>query len=68
MSNLVYALRTLCRWDDLTALEARLLAVSDAVIAAGHASPIDPFVAVFLPLGAVAFRDIQRSHAAQRQN
>lgn len=68
MSNLVYALRTLCRWDDLANLEARLLAVSDAVIAAGHASPIDPFVAVFLPLGAVAFRDIQRSHAAQRQN
>ncbi|MFP6743819.1 MAG: tetratricopeptide repeat protein, partial [Alphaproteobacteria bacterium] len=67
LSNLVYALRTLCRWDDLAARETQLLALSDAAIAAGQVSPIDPFVAVFLPLGAKAFGDIRRSHAARRR-
>ena len=67
LSNLVYALRTLCRWDGLAELEARLLALSGDAMAAGEASPIDPFVAVFLPLEAAAFHRIQRSHAVERQ-
>ena len=64
---MVYALGTLCRWDHLAEREARLVALSNDAITAGRASPIDPFVAVFLPLGADAFGEIQRSHAAQRR-
>ena len=67
LSNLVCALKTLCRWGDLAAREARLLALSDAAIAAGQVSPIDPFVAVVRTLGAKAFGDIQRSHAARHR-
>ena len=66
--QLVYALRTLCRWDRIDELEARLLALSEQALAQGQVSPIDPFVACFLDVSPQAFRAIVASHAGKKMH
>jgi protein O-GlcNAc transferase len=65
LANLVYALRTLCRWSEFESLEAQLLVLSDQAIERGEESPIDPFIACFLDIPPQTFRRIVASHARQ---
>jgi tetratricopeptide (TPR) repeat protein len=63
LSDWVFALKKICRWSAQEAVALNLLQASAHQLESGKPSPINPFVACFLPLSLAEFQQICVSHA-----